>query len=194
MLICIFSLFISAYRAIYIHAIMLKAKAASWQNCLLMYWPIESVGTITEPRVCRGLPKQFCIQAGSLFSISPSAWWASGHKKKCNSTTCKKKKKKSSREMERKQKPKHVGDETRPHMPSFLHISLLENVSRHSWELFSPTAHAITSTQTCSRCYWACVGVGGHWLRAALKEEWMHSNAVLQDNLLKHVWISLALD
>lgn len=106
----------------------------------------------------------------------------------------KKKKKKSSREMERKQKPKHVGDETRPHMPSFLHISLLENVSRHSWELFSPTAHAITSTQTCSRCSWACVGVGGHWLRAALKEEWMHSNAVLQDHLLKHVWISLALD
>lgn len=70
MLMCIFSLFLSAYRTAFIHAIMLKTKAASWQNYLLMYWPSESVGMITEPRVCRGLPKQFCIQAGSLFSIS----------------------------------------------------------------------------------------------------------------------------
>lgn len=91
MLICIFSLFLIAYRAAFIHAIMLKAKTASWQNYLLMYWPSESVGTITEPRVCRGLPIQFCIQAGSLFSISPRRPDEPLATKKSNSTTCNKK-------------------------------------------------------------------------------------------------------
>lgn len=134
-------------------------------------------------------------------ACSPSlpAWWASGHKKrqkkkpqKFHNMQKKKKKRKSSGEMKRKQK--NETDETRPRMSPSLHITLLENISRHCREVFSPTAHAITSTQTCSRCSRACVGAGGHWLRAALKEELMHSNAAYQDQLPKHVWTSLALD
>lgn len=184
MLICIFSLFLSAYRAVFIHAITLKAKAASWQNRLLMYWPSESAGTITEPRACRALPKQFCIQAGNLFSISPLSLMSLWPQKKPSLKfhNMQRKKKVQPSDGKKRKKINHVRDETRPRMSSFLHIPLLENVSMHCWEAFSPTAHAIASTQTCSRCFWVCVGVRGHWLRAALKEELMRSNAAYQDH------------
>lgn len=127
-----------------------------------------------------------------VLHLSSQAWWASGHKKiKFHNMQ----QKKSSRETKRREKKQNVL-ETRP--APVCRLFCIFHSSRTSVGMvesfFSPTTHAVTSTQTCWRCSWACVRARGHWLRAALNEEWMRSNAAHQDHLLKHVWTSLALD
>lgn len=167
---------------------MLNAKAASWQNRLLMYWPSESVGTITElslPRLARTI-----LHPGRkpVLHLSSWAWWASGHRRKIPQHAKKK--------IHQKDSKKENVLETRP-TPVCGLFCIFHSLRTSAGMLkssLSPTAHAITSTQTCSRCSWVCAGARGHSLSAALTEERMRGNATNQEHLLKHVWSSLALD